>query len=160
MAYVCCALAMYLLWWNKPFNVERKTVISCPASLYNSKHWSLHRRVPASRYLPDLGYQRTIDILFPLKSLNRPGHRDAENNQLAFYGTGTVFSAIHLATWRKFFGGFCPLFRFLRVASVVEELSETSRVSLLGAAGNLSFDPASASFSLRVVPAIEPTELI
>jgi hypothetical protein len=44
--------------------------------------------------------------------------------------------------------------------SVVEEFLETSRVSLLGVAGKLSFDPASTSFSLRVFPAVEPTELI
>jgi hypothetical protein len=48
---------------------------------------------------------------------------------------------------------------FSRSTSVVEEL-ETSRVSLLVVTRKLLFVPASASFSLRVFPAVEPAELI
>lgn len=43
--------------------------------------------------------------------------------------------------------------------SVVEEFSETSRVSLLVVARKLLFGLASASFSLRIFPAVEPGEL-
>jgi hypothetical protein len=44
--------------------------------------------------------------------------------------------------------------------SVVKEFSEISRVSLLGAARKLLFDPVSASFLLRVFPAVELVEFI
>ncbi len=31
MGFVCCALIMYILWWNKPFDVEHSVAIDCPA---------------------------------------------------------------------------------------------------------------------------------
>ena len=36
MAFVVCSLIMYILWWHKPFDVEHKTVITCPASMRTS----------------------------------------------------------------------------------------------------------------------------
>jgi hypothetical protein len=48
---------------------------------------------------------------------------------------------------------------FSRSTSIVEQFSETSRVSLLGTTRKLLFDLASASFSL-IFPMVEPVELI
>ena len=31
MGFVGCALIMYILWWNKPFDVEHSVAIDCPA---------------------------------------------------------------------------------------------------------------------------------
>lgn len=31
MGFVGCALVMYILWWNKPFDVEHSVAIDCPA---------------------------------------------------------------------------------------------------------------------------------
>ena len=30
MGFVGCALVMYLMWWNKPFDVEHSIAIACP----------------------------------------------------------------------------------------------------------------------------------
>ena len=31
MGFVGCALVMYILWWDKPFDVEHSLAINCPA---------------------------------------------------------------------------------------------------------------------------------
>lgn len=31
MGFVGCALLMYILWWDKPFDVEHSVIINCPA---------------------------------------------------------------------------------------------------------------------------------
>lgn len=32
VAFVFCAFLTYLLWWHKPFDIERKNVIMCRTS--------------------------------------------------------------------------------------------------------------------------------
>jgi hypothetical protein len=77
MGFVGCAIVMYFLWWNKPFDVQHATIINCPPqhhdavyqrlkemfeTRYTSKFLSptwesfiQQQRMPNWAYLDDLG---------------------------------------------------------------------------------------------------------
>jgi hypothetical protein len=77
IGFVCCAVVMYALWWDKPFDVERSVVIECPIQYrdqalrmlqenfearYKSKFLSFTwerfigmQRIPNWAYMDDLG---------------------------------------------------------------------------------------------------------
>jgi hypothetical protein len=81
LGFVGCALLMYALWWDKPFDVERSVVIQCPIrcrdealqmlqekfeARYKSKFLSFTweqfikmQRIPNWAYMDDLGLSQS-----------------------------------------------------------------------------------------------------
>jgi len=82
MAFVVCALIMYMLWWHKPFGVDRRTVLT--ASMYedNTRLWGLVS-VYRDTHRPDLTRKELTEIYFGLEK----------------FTTGKLFSAFHIGAW-------------------------------------------------------------
>jgi hypothetical protein len=167
MAFVVCALTMYLLWWNKPFGVESRTYITTVAydesvkrtiaerlykpykydnylvndntiypeyfarelgfpgrgefvskdELDKAKHFVL--KADREFHIQDLTWNQFLDLavpfelpseygLIPLLGImvgsvfGRPNSGQPNREPivtLAFYATGTLFSAFHIAAW-------------------------------------------------------------
>jgi hypothetical protein len=87
MAYVFCALIMYVFWWHKPFGVEHVTIIS-EVTRENLHFGSKWRRTPDI----DSSSDGVADLLFNLVD-------EIDIQGAIFYGVATAFSAIHLAAW-------------------------------------------------------------
>lgn len=85
MAYVLCALIMYIFWWHKPFGVEHVTVISEVAreNLRFGSKW--HRK-------PDVDSDEVLELFFGMVE-------EIKIQTVIFYGVATAFSATHLAAW-------------------------------------------------------------
>jgi hypothetical protein len=92
MAFVSCALIMYISWWSKPFGVERSTIITFPASM--------QARVPVLsdfRLEPrDRIRNMTDDVVVNMLNTSRPS---SKLTTFTFYAVGTAFSASHIAAW-------------------------------------------------------------
>jgi len=169
MAFVACALVMYMLWWDKPFGVGNRATITAIAydiearrevadrlsrslvqnlgrryqsigPIYYTKMFGLLGRgelVPLTEFdqakeavskmdqqkkVPDFTWEQFFDLtitddLFSKGEFSRLGkairimvrnvfkssgfaHPPREQTStLAFYTTGTIFSAIHIAAW-------------------------------------------------------------
>jgi hypothetical protein len=85
MAYVLCALVMYIFWWHKPFGVEHVTVIS-EVTRENLRFGSKWQRKP------DMNFKRVVELFFGMVE-------GIEIQAVIFYGIATAFSATHLAAW-------------------------------------------------------------
>jgi hypothetical protein len=85
MAYVFCALIMYVFWWHKPFGVEHVTIISevTRENLRFGRKWQRE---------PDIDFSGLGDLLLNVVD-------KIEREAVIFYGVATAFSAIHLAAW-------------------------------------------------------------
>ena len=122
MAFVVCALIIYILWWDKPFGVDRRTILTA-----NTYEWEKDRKnfnslspITLSTRVPNLDSKEFFEICIDgfnvhhiqtveeiLRSLigqifGRPGwaypSQDAIRS-LAFYTSGTIFSAFHIGAW-------------------------------------------------------------
>ena len=98
MAFVFCALIMYILWWDKPFGIEHKTVVTFP-TLENSPHPERPLNIAEFRDYrqSDLTLESFFGMIFNINSADFTKNEFVTS--LVFYSTGTVFSAIHLAAW-------------------------------------------------------------
>ena len=122
MGFVCCALVLYILWWNKPFDVEHSIAIDCPPndqdrilqrlremfearydSQFLSPSWKdmlREQRIPNWAYMDEgslgigMGYYQTTDDW-----LTQTGHRAWLACTLSILGMGMAFSALHLSAW-------------------------------------------------------------
>ena len=65
MALVLCAFVMYILWWDKPFDVEHKTIILVPASMKGAVIREIRLEVSAEHRLriPELPSDALFDII-------------------------------------------------------------------------------------------------
>jgi len=91
LAFVVCALVMYGFWWDKPFDAEREIILTCrddvPTSEYQEKS-STERET-------DLDWTKLGDLW--LGVLDQPDDITVLLPSVAFYGTGIVFSPLHIA---------------------------------------------------------------
>jgi hypothetical protein len=96
MGFVICALVMYILWWDKPFNVEYTTSLKAPGnwdqSIRASRPWQYEGRVP------DLSWDDILDMIL--------GHdnfwfalSDHRAITTGLYVTAMIFSALHVVAW-------------------------------------------------------------
>jgi hypothetical protein len=107
MAFIVCALVMYTLWWDKPYDVEHTTIIMHDISIREGPE----RQRLTFKYgdrVADLSFGMFFDIIGALTFVTHKifsGRRVSDNEwrmliqSLAFYGTATVFSAFHIAAW-------------------------------------------------------------
>lgn len=91
MAYILCAIVMYVLWWWKPFDAEHIVIVPMPNQGENLN-------IDFQPLLPDNRIQNlSSSALWDILGM-RLGDSGAmlEIRQALFYGIATVFSAIHL----------------------------------------------------------------
>ncbi len=99
MAFIVCALLMYIFWWNKPFGIEQRSVIV-----------RLVHPGDEERFLsPVSDDQRESDLDldgFRALALENDGLATDENlfesenwPTLSLYLSGMAFSAVHVAAW-------------------------------------------------------------
>ncbi len=95
MAYVLCAIIIYGLWWNKPFNVERPLVVIIGTNLPDEmkQAWKSALLLRSKEFLMD------TPLLYALTLLNPGGPRHTKKVAAAVYTTALVFSAVHLCAW-------------------------------------------------------------
>jgi hypothetical protein len=121
IAFVVCALIIYILWWDKPFGVDRHTVLTAITYEWEKgKEFESLSPIYSSTRIPDLDNDTFLDICIggldfhdtqKLKEIlrrligrifGRPGlirpSQDAIRS-LAFYTGGTIFSAFHIGAW-------------------------------------------------------------
>lgn len=122
MAFVVCALIMYMLWWNKPFDVQRRTTVS--AITYEEK-LKVEFTLPQYKNhgVPDLTFEAFLLVTLggigrtkrdELKKIVRAfgnilGNIFGKSSpidpprelavSIAFYAMTTVFSAFHIGAW-------------------------------------------------------------
>jgi hypothetical protein len=101
MAFVFCALIMYILWWDKPFDVKHKTVVTFPTLENSSFRPKMLLNIAEFRTYrqTDLSLQ-TLFINMFWGMVSTTAFTDNEwIASLTFYAAGTVFSAIHIVAW-------------------------------------------------------------
>ncbi|KAK0614442.1 hypothetical protein B0T14DRAFT_570377 [Immersiella caudata] len=95
MAFVLCALVIYILWWDKPFGVEQRIVITGP--IPNSGKFVCKRREDR------VSLHATKDHAFEVlaTSMGLPARKHTETYMIlgAISVVGAAFSAVHLAAW-------------------------------------------------------------
>lgn len=94
MAYIFCALIVYVLWWNKPFGPEQPIVVQ----------GSGVEPVSQLSRAQMMKWEEIIEILW----INEPDSIWNIKSQLMFYSTATIFSGIHRM--------YCSIFEGLRIA--------------------------------------------
>ena len=102
LAYVVCALAMYVAWWHKPYDLQKPFMVSLRSPLpykyvvYETAHtkvtvWSRH-----GPFFPDWGYQETA---------SDPGESVGPHYRTAFFSSlivfGILFGFCHLLVWHS-----------------------------------------------------------
>jgi hypothetical protein len=101
MAFIVCALVMYTLWWDKPYDVEHTTTITIreepkPERL-TFKYEDRVADLPFETFEDMIGGFLTDKTFSEIRVSDDEWRRLIQS--LAFYGTGTVFSAFHIAAW-------------------------------------------------------------
>ncbi|KAI9644567.1 hypothetical protein NHQ30_006588 [Ciborinia camelliae] len=99
IAYFSCAVAMYILWWHKPFGVEHVSIIQGYTTESTLSTWTITHE-------SDVRYDWHLDFL----DLESPAIQ-IHKSHLIFYSAATIFSALHLAAWNYEFSS--PAIRYL-----------------------------------------------
>jgi hypothetical protein len=122
MAFVVCALIMYVLWWDKPFGVSRRTVLTavtydwregetvplCPVRQGEKKRDITLNDVDSmavslvdftTNELKDMVYAfgGMFGSIFGRENLRSPPLK--ETRSMTFYAAATLFSAFHISAW-------------------------------------------------------------
>lgn len=125
IAFVVCAVVEYLLWWDKPFDVDQPVAITCPrrnsnlvaermkemfAERYKSRFLSFEwedllrmKRIPNWAYMEDIGLGLSSYSSLCKQSYSTdyffPGRRVWLLSILFIMGFGAIFSGIHVVAW-------------------------------------------------------------
>ncbi len=121
MGLVGCALVMYLLWWDKPFDVQHSLFINCPlkdrdrvirrlseifqeryASKFLSPDWEdflRERRLRNWAYMNDIGLGKNQGRNVLIIELIPQGRTTWLVSTLSIMGMGMAFCALHLIAW-------------------------------------------------------------
>jgi len=101
MAFIVCALVMYTLWWDKPYDVEHATIISIREGqeqrLLTFKYGDRVADLSWDMFLNMIGDFLTVETFSEIRVSSDEWRTLIQ--LLAFYSTGTVFSAFHVAAW-------------------------------------------------------------
>jgi hypothetical protein len=101
MAFIVCALVMYTLWWDKPYDVEHTTTITIREEPEPERLMFKYEDRIADLSLDTFGTMMggfLTDRTFSEIRVSGDKWRKLIQS-LAFYGTSTVFSAFHIAAW-------------------------------------------------------------
>jgi len=134
MAFVVCTLIMYILWWDKPFGVDRRTIITAITYEWNEDACRSLEPIRPSTSTPNLTFVEFFDISGDMIDLDTDGlkqlfrafggiirHIFGRSNlmnpwpkatrSITFYVAGTLFSAFHIIAWNWDFPS--PIVRLL-----------------------------------------------
>lgn len=111
IAFVFCALIMNYFWWHKPFDVERRHVLikvpKAGSRVQYIPNWDAGDIEEAGEHVSNRrSYDLAFREFFEMGLMNMDILEGSIDNSdadlwptLGLYGTGAVFSAIHLAAW-------------------------------------------------------------
>lgn len=111
MAFIVCALIMYIFWWNKPFGAEERcllvAVIPPDAGARDDRRlFRVRRNINTSGQVPGQHYKRVSDLNWKyfrnlvLDNDFTVGLKlEGEPGTVALYMSGMAFSAVHVAAW-------------------------------------------------------------
>ncbi|KAJ3540686.1 hypothetical protein NM208_g4950 [Fusarium decemcellulare] len=107
LAFIPCALAMHIFWWNKPFGVERRRALGKPLAsqkvLASVIPYSMDEIMAPNPQILDKRQSDLADGGFcDLLTDFLPGDEKSISNRLpsvAFYITAIISSAIYLVAW-------------------------------------------------------------
>lgn len=106
LGFVICALAMYVLWWHKPFDVDYVAYIGSPGTLMPPR---IRDSLPQYEgRIPDLSLHDLQDMLIEYEFvpilwgrgyyLKNEGFRH-RLKIIILYITATIFPALHVLAW-------------------------------------------------------------
>ncbi|RYP67005.1 hypothetical protein DL771_007501 [Monosporascus sp. 5C6A] len=120
MAFIICALIMYIFWWNKPFGVEQRSLLVWVIS--SSDEPAPYGYVPGVRLDPFKPDKRVSDLDWDdFKTLVLEFGVDHHLPSVALYLSGMAFSAVHVAAWNWEFP--TPLIRTIWRAATLTALT-------------------------------------
>lgn len=127
MGFVICSLAMYVLWWDKPFDVDYTTSLKTPGdwdqSIRQSRSWQYEGRVP------DLSPDVIMDMIIGARALSPLRAKVLIIlTSTGVYAPAIIFSALHVVAWNWDFP-----------SSTVQVLWRTFSVAAIGAFPLLGF---------------------
>ena len=94
MGFVVCALIMHVLWWNKPFDVDQRTIIQLD---YPERFLV---RLEQDELLPGAAqFTWRVSDVGPINMDNIVKDERIELQALVFYASALIFSGIHIAAW-------------------------------------------------------------
>ncbi|KAK3997189.1 hypothetical protein QBC44DRAFT_280780 [Cladorrhinum sp. PSN332] len=95
LGFIFCAIVMYGFWWDKPFNVQCRYVVSRLEDGYKFER-SDERHVD-QRY--DNWNDAAEEFIVPDLDKIDFGDKDTIIGSTAFYTTGGIFAGIHMCAW-------------------------------------------------------------
>ncbi|RYP12482.1 hypothetical protein DL765_007281 [Monosporascus sp. GIB2] len=127
MAFIICALVMYIFWWNKPFGVEQRSllvrVISSSDELVRFRDSNEMDPFMADTRVPDLNRKDLEKLIVDNGIVDNANVQD-DWPTVALYLSGITFSAIHVAAWNWEFP--TPLIRTIWRAATLTALAASS----------------------------------
>jgi len=106
LAFIVAALVMYGLWWHKPFDVQRATMLVCPDERARDVRSRLRFRgdleIRKQWRKNNITYDNIVDFIFGALIAGgemRFKFDDEASAGLLFAFIGTVISTLHIAAW-------------------------------------------------------------
>ncbi|KAF5530783.1 hypothetical protein FMEXI_13310 [Fusarium mexicanum] len=134
LAFIFCAFIMHVFWWNKPFDVESRRVITAispnvkstagPNTLSMDDLTVSDKKLYRER-IEDLSRDKLFDLVFESLAMADPDEEDQPFAyylpSISLYIASTTFLAIHLSAWNWEFPSELvrSLWRWLNVGTLV-----------------------------------------
>lgn len=95
MAFVLCAAAMYIWWWDKPFRMERRFILTAGDAFVPAEGPVCEPEDRVTEW-----WSNTVGMVFSIDSeILLGGNIEAILPALAYCLSGVAFSAVHLVAW-------------------------------------------------------------
>ncbi|RYO81790.1 hypothetical protein DL766_004651 [Monosporascus sp. MC13-8B] len=124
MAFIICALVMYIFWWNKPYGVEQRSllvrVISSSDELVRFRDLTVGDQFMADKRVPDLDWEGFTELIVN-NDITKDFDLTGDWPTVALYLSGMTFSAVHVAAWNWEFP--TPLIRTIWRAATLTALT-------------------------------------
>jgi len=100
LAFIVAALVMYGLWWHKPFDVQRATMLVCPHERASEVRSRLRNSKTRKKWRQGNVYTFDNELRYDALSFGFGFIFDDQlSASLLFTIVGTVMSSIHIAAW-------------------------------------------------------------
>ncbi|EWY82087.1 hypothetical protein FOYG_14208 [Fusarium oxysporum NRRL 32931] len=134
LAFIFCAFIMHIFWWNKPFDVESRRVVTAiglnPKVPPNLSTFSMDDLTVSKNFLfregvKDLSWQRFEDLIAEISEIIDPADTSRPYidylPSASLYIASATFLAIHLAAWNWDFPSSVvkSLWRWLNLSTLV-----------------------------------------
>ncbi|QKD61415.2 uncharacterized protein FOBCDRAFT_208097 [Fusarium oxysporum Fo47] len=134
LAFIFCAFIMHIFWWNKPFDVESRRVVTAiglnpkvPPNLstFSMDDLTVSKNFRFRERVKDLSWQRFEDLIAEISEIIDPADTSRPYidylPSASLYIASATFLAIHLAAWNRDFPSSVvrSLWRWLNLSTLV-----------------------------------------